>query len=330
MTEDRNHEYANHIRVYLGQKKGNIKNDWRERPIIMDWLEAVSLKDSLSIMDAKVKCFMGKAEGKLKGWFLSGDRNFYSITAERYVMDYLKSKNQNLSDNFSKQGGPDGILHCSAGDIGIEVTTVNGFIADAIFTERLCMYLKEKGYDLSGTCEISYDYDRVNEEIKKRDCSAFYDYIEKVGCNIIRGDSDELKLLNINWTVTNRKSGCIVWGKKAADDFSVIEHLTCRLISALKNKSSQLSKLRRNLVFVGANHCGPTNWLNPIIFREMAGGGISCQCQIDYIQEYLSKNLPQCVAGLCYYIYSLDQDGPFYKPLRVFWRNPNKPVNINL
>jgi|GEM_PF-2384043 len=331
MNEDRNHQYANHIRAYLGQKKGNIKNDWRKRPIIMDWLDAVSMKESLSIMDVKARHLKGKADKKLNEWFLSGDRNFYAITAKRYIIDYLKSRNPNLLDNFSKQGGPDGILHCSTGDIGIEVTSVNGFIADAIFIERLCMYLKEKNYDLSRTYKISYDYERLADEIKKRVNSAFYDYIEEVGRNIIQNASDELKRLNITWKATKRMTGCIVWGKNAADKFPILEHLTCRLISTLKKtKLKQLSKMQKNIVFVGANHCGPENWLNPRIFQEMAHGGILCQCQIDYIQDYLSKNLPQCVRGLCYYIYYLDQDGPFYKPLRMFWRDPNNKVNINL
>jgi len=261
----------------------------------------------------------------------SGDRNFYAITAERYIMDYLKSRNPNLVDNDSKQGGTDGILHCGNEDIGIEVTTVNGFIADAIFIERMLLFFKEKGYALSRTCEISYNYERLNGEIKKRGNTAFYDYIEKVGCNIIRRASNELEQLNVIWKVTNRKTGGIVWERNAADKFPILEHLTCRLISALKrNKSTQLSRMQKNLIFIGANHCGPENWLNPRIFQEMAHGEILCQCQIDYIQDYLSKNLPENVLGLCYYIYSLEQKGPSYNPLRMFWRDPNDRIHINL
>lgn len=331
MTEYCNHKHANHIRDYLGQEKGNIKNDWRNRPIIMDWLDAASMKDSISIMDTKVKSLMGKKDGKLNNWFLSGDRSFYAITAERYIMDYLKSKNQNLSDNFSKQGGPDGILHCGKEDIGIEVTTVNGFIADAIFIERMCMYLKEKAYDFSGTYEISYDYERLNNEIKKSDNNAFYDYIAKVGSNVILGASDELRKLKVTWKITNRNAGCIVWEKNAANRFPVLEHLTCRVISALQNtKSSQLSRMQKNIVFIGVNHCGPENWLNPRIFQEMANGGIFCKCQIDYIQDYLLRNLPTSVLGLCYYIYSLDRDEPYYSPLKMFWRDTKNRININL
>lgn len=296
------------IRAYLQKKKSNIENDWKNRPIVLGWLGKASMKDSLSVMDKKVKCLMGKRDGKIRDWFLSGDRNFYAITAERYIMDYLKSKNQSLVDNFSKQGGPDGMLQGDKEDIGIEVTTVNGFVADSIFQEKLLLYLEEKGYDLSKTYEISYDYERVNEEIKKKDNSALYDYIETVGCNIIRNDSGELKKLHVTWNVTDRKNGYIVWEKNAADRFPVMEYLTYRLISPLKKgKKQQLSRLQKNLVFVGANHCGPPNPLNPRLFQEMTCGGSSCRRQIDSIQDYLSRNLPESVIGLCYYIYSLDQ-----------------------
>lgn len=321
--------YGN-IRTYLDVKKNKIEDNWKKRPIVMDWLEHNSMESALSIIDSKVKNLCGLADGKLREWFLSGDKSFCNITAERYVIDYLRSINQNIINNL-KGGGPDAILKCKGEDSGIEVTTVNGFIADWIFTEaRLLSYLKEKNYRLDSSYQITYDYERLNTEIRKKDYSAIYDYIEKVGENIIRGDSKALQQMQVTWQKTASNSGLIIWEHNAAQKFPIMKYLTQGLVSHLKtSKTKQLSRFPQNIVFVGANFCGPNNYLNPRIFDEIGRGGISYQKEIGYIQDYLSKNLPASIVGLCYYIYDIAKELPFY-PLRMFWRNENYQIDINL
>ena len=126
-------EFRN-IEDFLNRKSTRIQK-LKHKPIIMKWLESpsVSVKESLRVIEKKVKYllenYQGGGESKLIQWFLSGDINFVSITAERYIIDYLISKNSNIEDNLRKTG-IDAKLKIDNENIGIEVTTLNGFIAE--------------------------------------------------------------------------------------------------------------------------------------------------------------------------------------------------------
>lgn len=320
--------YGN-IRAYLNSKKNKIEDNWKKRPIIMDWLEYDSMNSALSIIDSKVKHLCGLSDKKLHEWFLCGDESFCHITAERYIIDYLHTRNINIVYNLSKHGGPDAILKCNDGEVGIEVTTINGFIADWIFQERLLCYLKEKEYPLDNGHQITYNYERLNTEIKGNNNSAIYDYIEKIGENIIRGDSTALQQMQVTWQKTDSRTGIIIWEHNTAEKFPIMKYLTQQSVSILKGKSNQLSKYRNNIVFIGVDLCSPHNSLTPRIFAEMGGDNLLYQNEIGYIQDYLAKNLPASVLGLCYYIYDIEKETPFY-PLRMFWRNENYKIDINL
>jgi len=321
--------YAN-IRAFLDSKKNRIEDSWKKRPIIMDWLEYGSMGNAISIIDHKVGRLKGVADGKLNEWFLSGDKNFCSLTAERYIVDHLRSINKNVVDNLVKTGGPDAILKCPNEDVGIEITTVNGFIADWIFTERLLLYLKEKVHRLHVNHQITYDYELLNTELNSKNYSSIYDYIESVGDNIRRGDETALQKMQVTWQKTDSEGDLIIWEHDAAQKFPTMKYLTEGLLSHLqKSKTKQLSRFPRNIVMVGVNHCGPNNHLTPRIFNEMGNGSLSCQYEIEYISNYWAKNLPNSIVGLCYYIYDIGQETPFY-PLRMFWRDENHRIDINL
>ena len=124
-------EFRN-IEDFLNRKSTRIQK-LKHKPIIMKWLESPSMKESLRVIENKVKYllenYQGGGESKLIQWFLSGDINFVSITAERYIIDYLISKNSNIEDNLRKTG-IDAKLKIDNENIGIEVTTLNGFIAE--------------------------------------------------------------------------------------------------------------------------------------------------------------------------------------------------------
>lgn len=317
------------IKDFLNRKQNNIKqNNW-QKPIIFEWLEWPTMKKSLEVIDKKVSYLLQKnAIGKLKQWFLSDDQNFNSITAERYIIDYLKLKNENIEDNLLREG-VDAIYNFDAQKVGIEITTINGFIADWIFVERLPMYLREKQSQFfdSYTVEIDYNYERIKNEMQK---NYIYNYIQNVGENIILGNESKLRSLEVAFRKTNRRTGCISWNHNRANNFPIIQcYLTNGLIERLNSKEKQLSKHKNILIFVGVNHAGPMNWVNPRIFKEIGCGGISYQQQIGSIQKFLSKRLPQNVTGICYYNYALDREEPFY-PLRIFWRNENQKIKLNL
>jgi hypothetical protein len=316
------------IENFLNKNRKKIKQHNWQKPLILDWLHKDKMKKSLAVMDKKVDYLLkNKAIHKLRQWFLSDDRDFNCITAERYIIDYLKSKNRSMKDNLSKSG-IDAIYSYSydGHEVGIEVTTINGFIANWIFTERLRMYLEEKEFLDIYTLEINYEAKRIINEMQK---NSIYIYVQNVGDNIILNSANTLKSLEIKYCKANRQTGSIVWNCNKIDDSSSVEYLIEELIKILKRKVNQLSKYCQNLIFVGVNHEGPTNWINPDIFEEMGGSSNIYQQQIQMIQDFLSKNLPQNVLGVCYFIYQLDKDEPFY-PLRIFWRDEKNKIMINL
>ncbi len=306
----------------------NTSNDWRG-PIILKWVESRNMNQSMQIIDRKIGILLSQnARKKLKQWLLSDDRDFNTITSERYIIDYLKGINKNINDNIfdSQNVGTDAELIYNNRRIGIEITTLNGFVADWIFIERLPIYLQEHNFCPGWSLEISYDYGRLKREMDRHQ---IYEYIEKVGECLIKGDLKQMKQLEVDAVNTKRRTGCIAWSYSKADNFPIMNYLTEGLIQKLKEKNKQLSKHKENLVFVGVNHAGPTNRANPGIFKEMGGKGISYSPQINAIREFLKNELPVEIIGVCYFHYSLDRENPFY-PLTTFWRRSNRKLPINL
>ena len=305
----------------------NKPNDWR-RPIIMKWIESTDMNESIKIIDNKIGELLDKnARRKLKQWLLSDDIDFNTITSERYIIDYLKRINENITDNIfdSQAVGTDAELFYNGRKIGIEITTLNGFIADWIFIERLPLYLRENNYCLARSLEISYDYEKLKKEM---DNNQIYAYIENAGESIVKGDLKRLNELKVDVVKTGRRTGCISWDYSKADNFPIMKYLTDGLLQKLKEKHKQLSKHTKNLVFVGVNHAGPMNWANPRIFREMGSSVISYSQQINLIQDFLENNLSKEITGVCYYCYHLPNEHPFY-PLKIFWRGDEKfPINL--
>lgn len=76
-----------------------------QSPLILRWLTLPSMSESLRIIDRKVGYLLdADGKGKLKQWFLSNDIDFTTITAERYIIDFLKSRNSNIEDNLESKG----------------------------------------------------------------------------------------------------------------------------------------------------------------------------------------------------------------------------------
>jgi hypothetical protein len=264
-----------------------------------------SMKKSLEILDEKIGYLLKKnAMSKLKQWLLSDDRDFNSLTAERYIIDYLRSNNKIIDNIYAN--GVDATLDINGERIGIEVTTLNGFVAGLIFTERLPMYLEEKQFFDGYTIEIKYKPERIKIEMERNN---IYKYIQNVGDNIVLNREKELSSLDVEYRKLERKSGCISWCCNGNNEDSIVlKYLTEDLLNKLnKEKKSQLSQYKKNLVFVGINHVGQIDWLNPGIFKEIGEGGISHQESIREIQNYLKKELPDNIIGVCYFTYSLEK-----------------------
>jgi len=294
-------------------------------PLIIRWLELPDMKDCLDIMDMKVKKLVDAgAKEKLKDWFFTGDINFFTNTAETYIIDYLQTKNK-VCRNIKKRG-IDAYAEINGKKIGIEITTLNGFIADTIFAERLTWKLEYSGYleDKSLTmicdaCKIAHEYHTIGR------------YIDKIYQMIISKNNNELYNNGIQLEIDSKNIGTIArrWNNK---DYPWFDEITTKLKNKLKNsqKAKQFEKYAKNIVFVGVNNCSPVNCAIPHIFSEMKTGGQFYKHEIQNIETFWTNELKKTqIAGICYYVYSLERETPFY-PLKIFWRDNNDAINIIL
>ena len=319
------------IQTFLERKHRKIKS-LKRQPIIINWVKHPSMQRSLEVIDNKVSYLLQNSlsggSRKLDEWFLSDDDiNFLSITAERYIIGYMMSKNNNINDNL-KGKGPDASLVIGQDKIGIEVTTVNGFVVDWIFTERLMELLLLKKIILDKTLRIDYNHENlINHK------HTIYQYVENVATAIDKDDRTSLNELGISVEYEYQWPGCISCNHDNVENFPWFYYMTTGLISRLseRSKSKQLKQHQKNMVFVGVNQIGPTNWAIPRIFEEIGTGGVSYTQAINGIEKFWSRELQDFphITGICYFCYSLDKEEPFY-PLKVFWRNKADRIAINL
>jgi hypothetical protein len=301
---------------------------WNRQPIIINWMNNPSMKMSLQVIYNKIDYLHNQngSKRKLTEWFCSDDRNFNTITAERYIIDYLMSKNDNIIDNL-KNKGPDAYFNFGKEKVGIEITTLNGFIDEWIFKERLLEILVLKKIVGEETITITYNHKRLIETKG----GTIYNYIDRVADAIENNDNQSFKELDISIHKEDRRTGYIAWEHENTDDFPWFKYLTGTLINRISDKSKQLKQYKKNIVFAGVNHMGPINWAIPRIFEEIGCGGFSYIPQIEGIKNFWLKNLlgfPE-VIGICYFCYALDKEKPFY-PLKVFWRNEIDEIALNL
>ena len=288
---------------------------------------------SLQIIDQKVGYLLDHyqigGENKLIQWLLSGDINFVTLTAERYIIDYLISRNSNIEDNLRKKG-LDAKLKVEDETVGIEVTTLNGFIAEWILIERLTELLFAKKVIDDKTLRFTYDHERImKESVENR----IYQYIDELSTAIETNDAISLKNLDASIEFEYRWANQISWNHSNADNFPWLKYLTNDLLSKLtiSNKNKQLNKYSRNIIFIGVNNIAPPNWAIPSIFEQIGVGGTSYSPQIEAIEKFWAKVMQdhQNIAGICFYNYSLDKVGPFY-PLRIISSNEREDLRINL
>lgn len=320
---------TDNIHSFLKSHNDSIKG-LEPRPIVVRWLQSPGMMQSLAIIDKHVGYLLHRgAIEKLNQWFLAGDENFNSITAERYILAYIKQKNGNLEDNL-KSEGIDGFLEYENGRVGIEITTLNGFIGDWIFVERLTEFLDEHNYlTMNRGLEIFYSHARIQLAAQGK---MIYDYIRKTGEAILSNDAQSLSEMKIS-VHPHSRGPCISFDIDDADSFPWFRYITQDLQSKLQQigKVQQLTQQTRNIVFVGLNHSSPINRAFPRIFKDLAFGEIRYHSEIQEVREFWASSMTSLtnVIGICYFFYSLDSEVPFY-PLKFFWRSETDKIAINL
>ncbi len=320
------------------QNNANKISKLSRRPLILKWLDSSNpnMVEALPVIDKHV-CYLQSQPGgvkKLKDWFLSGDLNFATTTAERYIIKYLCEKNSTIHDLLNSNGGVDASLAHQDGHVGIEITTLNQFIAEWIFTERLEEFCQTNSFFYGKGFEITYSFERIQQETEDH---TVYQYIQDVESAIVA--SDEQQLLDLQIEVEEVKIGAtdpryISWKVKEPERFRWYPLVTSTLARKLVegSKLQQLQANSRNLVFVGVNNLSPINLFFPSLFASLDSGEKSSYWpQVQALRQYWAEELPKLpnVIGLCFFIYSLEREEPFY-PLVMLWRSEDDKIEITL
>lgn len=285
----------------------------------------------MSIIDQHVERLLNREGGaeKVRQWLLSGDKNFNAITAERYIVNYLHQKNNNIIDSLRSKG-IDAYLEDDNSRVGIEITTLNSFLGEWILLERLPQLLNEDNSTNEESFEIAYSFQRIHIETNG---GTINDYIMQVGHAILSNDIQALSELEISVKRIENISGRgISW--QLRDNYKVpwLDYLTDGLFSKLKDekKEKQLREFQRNLVFVGINHSSPPNGVFPRVFKDL-GDNTRLHSEIQEIEKYWASHMSDLrnVIGICYFFYHLISENPFY-PLKIFWRSEEDKIQIFL
>jgi len=317
------------IELYLKKKQKEIRQ-LKPSPIILRWLKSPRMKRPLAIIDKHVEYLLNNHGGaqKLKQWFLAGDENLNAVTAERYIIHYLQSKNTSITDNLSQQG-IDACLEYDDGPIGIEITTLNSFIAEWILIERLTQILDESGYLSNKSLDVTYSHERIDTSTKG---GRIYNYIENASRAIMTNNLSALSELELIVEINDRPSGDIFFHLKESDSLPWYQCITTDLWSKLTSddKPGQLEKFPRNIVFVGLNHV-PSDGIFPHLFENFSESNLRFSSEIQQIKAFWASNTPELknVIGICYFFYSLENESPFY-PLKMIWRRESERIPITL
>jgi hypothetical protein len=300
-------------------------------PIILRWMDSPGMRKSLSLIETHVEYLQSRTGGtkKLQEWLLADDTKFNTFTAERYIVSYLRRKNANIVDNLSKVG-VDAHLNIDGERVGIEITTLNKFWENWVWTERLMQILDDHRFLRDKSLVINYSRSRIAMKNSK----AVYEYVHEAAAAIMEQDHRALDGLGISVSVPDIPPGNIAWNiSDKTDDFPWLDYITNGVHGALRarKKPKQLKACQRNLVFVGLNHVSPVNWAFPRLFGELESSNTRYDLQIAGITDFWNSSMRGLtnVIGICYFFYSLDSEEPFY-PLHIFWRSNSDRIAINL
>lgn len=292
------------------------KNDWKNYPIILRWLEKGSMEGSLKVINDKVCHLSQVSKSKLQEWLASDDNKLTQVTAERYILDYLRTKN-NLTDIFSG-GGVDAHIEIDGEKIGTEVKTLNKTTPEWLLNERLLMYLWSKDFVLKNNVEIRFPLSRTKalEYLDSR-----FKIIEAIGNALITSSYGEVE----GFTISKLEKGSSIIWEMDNDGFNLFEYLPTHLQSIIDNKK-QFKDYSKNILFIGANQI-PVDHLFGM-FIEMANPTRFTE-EIEELENMLTETLPDNIIGVCYFHYHLPQINPYY-PLKIFWKKGAEIPSINL
>jgi hypothetical protein len=293
-------------------------------PLIADWITRPSMQSYLIQFESIAKDLYSKEGGrsKIKDWIMTDDQQFYSTTAELFLIKYLKLRKNSIENNLVNSG-PDAIYNNIGDEIGIEIKTLNDLTPLWIFRERFTNEVKK------GNVKID-SYLRIY--VKPREARSYLNNFNEI-----------IKLFNDRDYETLRAtyhfdcelepesySEDVIWKEIEIDQIDWFSLLTRKVFSIINEKGAQLTKFKRNVVFVCLNNI-IDNWALPGTFDELSSGGISYIPQIDAITSYWKENLSHHdnIIGVSYFYFDLN-NLVHYTPLHIFWHDDGMKIKINL
>lgn len=274
--------------------------------------------NELKIIEKKIDYLLSiRSNSKIKEW-LANDITLTQITAERYLLDSLRSKNNNLHERLTG-GGVDADLDFKNYKIGVEVTTVNQSTPEWILREKLLMFLEFNNFSRPDVIEITYDLKKI-EGLKYT-----LDLIEIIGDRIIQGQYG--KAGNVTIKKIADEGSYISWNNSSSNT-NFFDAIKSSLNQILINKSKQLRTNKHNLLFVGVNQL-PINVINPSVFRDLTSKSpVHPEWRIE-LQKIVTATLPKHILGVCFFVYTLPSEDMMY-PLKILWRDPkiNVPIAV--
>lgn len=292
------------------------ENNWETYPIVLRWMDIGHMQNAIGILDSKVDYLLKHSRSKLNEWF-SSDSSLTQITAERYILDYLRLLNINLHESFTG-GGVDAFLDMNKKHIGLEVTTINSATPEWILNERLLMFLDKNKYDKHDGIEISYSLDDISN------INYSYQVIRQIGEKILHGEYGSIGNISIKKI---KKSGAFISWNQIAKPYNLFGFLEKRILQILNDKSTQLSSLDSNILLIGVNQL-PHHEYAQCLIREIREPK-RFEEEVKHIDSMIKNILPSNVIGVVFFTYTLDSVSPMY-PLRIFWRDIDNQINICL
>jgi hypothetical protein len=100
-------------------------------------------------------------------------------------------------------------------EVGLEITTLNGFVADWIFTERLTPFLSSGGYLSDKSIIVKHSLSRIIAEFQRKN---LHEYIRQVGEGITSNNMNLLQNADVDIEIETRWAGCISWDIEVSRD----------------------------------------------------------------------------------------------------------------
>ncbi len=315
--------YASLDKFFSGKK---IQSDWFKFPVVLRWMDDMGMESSVKVIDNKVKYLLSQSGGvsKLKEWFLKSNDRMVTITAERYILDYVRSQNSGLKEILTG-GDVDACINISGTEYGIEVTCFLETFAEWVLVERIQQYLSQNKiiplYGLKVSAEL-----QTLKSFAYRDETYQRNVIEQLSISVNSGGVFKYEGFSIH-PIPDIQPGIISW-EFEQDMSNPLDSLINDLSNKINEKHRQLNKRPCNVLFISVGSL-PVNHLFPSLFAELKNPD-RWKAEIIELEKKVFEIIRETsVKGVCFFVYDLRQNKPYYA-LKIISDDQNLVSNFRL